>query len=1189
MSKCLTPDELKSKADEYVKTLADAGITTFPEQIRYFVEKGERTKQQLALLSPYIKEAYNKLGLADPKSVEDFNIATHIKTISDLQKADRRIAKDVPQSTPVSEPTARWMGNTLKNVGLDGIGDAAVTTATKVHEAGKSWLEWAKKHAVEIYQQGLELAKQDPVGIQRAIDGGAKGEKEILESVASKYISDMGEHPLDNIPKEVWTDKLFGTAKSFIEKTTKAKLPDGFQYESMENLSGRIYNKMAQTQAAEQLTHAQTTQIESDTTMTRFQVNATVPENEFDHFMQGAGTAPTQIIIPPTFNAERGLRQGIGNVTREAIEANNPNVTPREAIKSYLSNMLGDIVKKASTGLGSENPMNKSFTLDLETAKGKLEENKFNDDFQVMADQIAENGKIDMYATDENGQGLYSKDFRKMYDNITKHFLQKANIDAMNGKVVLDQHRVIAPDYVEEKGKQEISTFHENLQKKLGNSKILKKIYDVADRHFTHNTEHLDGWAKHITGLTNGLLNNIVKGMTGWNGSTGREAVYADSFDKAVHPLYEAEWLKKGSQTLNPNAKITELETRLIAGVPVTTEESLLMFMQSQRDERTVAAWYGGAPVEGEEGAATKPGHIFSLAEIEGRDAKEVVVSYQDYKEMLAEFDPHHDEIRDTVAKGFNHLLTVVNPVFKLENGIELAPFNELEAEKENQAGLPQGLTKEETEKRWGFYFPHTKAGNESVIYDKLNRNTFINEIASHKTYSPSNEVKSSAKSFFKTIQNYRDGNAKYAAWTIPMRNVDNYLKANEATIKDLGLEHKIQWWVDYKKNVFNPPTESAIGKTGQGLMANYILSRLALNPFVSAEQMTAIPLAVTTIPAKYLFRAKSVFASSIGTDISNMSMFADRVNNDKKINATVQEMNERCPYALYRNNNGASELQRFVQTSDNKSIDVLNKGLAHLFGDKVKIDRNDLLKNIQIPDKAIGAMYWEASKMMVADEGLFENGREPSRYWARVGELYTQAITESQHSSDDAHRSMLATKHGVLAKSLSLFGSQKIAAFNGFQSRVIDYISDPSADNLKKMTTQAMNVFVTNAAMSATIQTGRFVLLGSAAAALHHKPEDVYAENFVKGMLSNVPLAAPAFDLVYGKYKSGVYGRDFSYVPFEMVTDGGKTIADGIHALTDGTKKHQAVSDLIYSVSGAAGLPLEPVLFGKSAYERLK
>jgi hypothetical protein len=1202
MAKCLTPDELKSKAEEYTKVLSEAGYDTLPKQIRYFIEGGERTKQQLAHLAPYIKESYKEANPSiDSKTIDAFNIAKHVRDINKLQQEDGRIAKEPPHSTPISEPTKQWVDGTLGKVGLKDVAGMDMTTATKVHEAGKSWLDWAKTFAADIYQQGLELAKQDGAGIQRAIDGGAKGEKEILESVASKYIADISEHPLENIPKEMWTDKLFDAAKKHIENTTKAKIPDGFQYESLENLSGRIYNKLAQEGAADQLTREQTADIEGSTTLTGFEVNGTVPQNDLYKFIPHSEGVSTEPIFQVGFNQERGLRQGIGGAVQSAIEANNPNVTPREAIRSYLSTKLDSIIETTSSRREG-NPNDKNFTLDLKPAKAILESNKFANDIEAMASQIVNEGRLDMRATKEDGEPVYSKEFRKMYDNMIEHYYQKAYLDSVKDDVLLDEKTKISKDQVKASG-ADISTFRKRILEKIGDHPSLLKLYDKFDKSVLGLTEHLNGWAKNFTGLNEGLLNKIVSGMTGADGSTGREATYKNSFDRAVKTLYESDWLRKGSAASNPNAKITELETRLIAGVPVTTSERLDIYAQGQRGN-SAAMWYGKGdtdakqaertsiqetdPTKGEASqiiAPEKQGMTFVFKrQIEGRDAKEVLISYNDHKEMEAEFAPHLDQIKDTWVKGSNHLLTFVNRVFKLENGRELAVVAKDGGEEENQSGLPEGLQKVKVEKKEkGFYYPHTVAGDENIIMDKTNRNKWINDIASHKTYSPSENVKMSAGDFYETMQSYRDGNSKYAAWTIPMRNVDNFLRANEQLIKDLGLEHKTQWWVDYKKNVFNPQSEGVLGKTGKGMMANFILSKIGMNPFVSAEQMTAIPLAVNTLPAKYLFRAKSVIFSSMGKDIANYDMFTDWWGKDKKNVAIYDEMNERIPYALYRNTYGSSELQRFMQTSDSKSIDVLNKGLKKVFGsDRFQINRNDLLKNVQTPDKAIGAMYYTAAKMMANDEGLFDYGATMPKFRERVGDLYTQAITESQHSSDDGHRSMLATQNDVLSKSLSLFGTQKIAAFNGFHSRVIDYISDPSRENLNKMATQAMNVFVTNAALSATIATGRLALLGSAATLALHKPEDEWQGEFTKSLFNNIPAAAPVVDLVYSKYKSGVYGRDFSYAPFEIVTDGGTTLADGFHAITDGSKQKKAIKDFINFTTEAAGIPHYPIDIAK-------
>jgi hypothetical protein len=351
MPKCLIQDELREKAEEYTRTLSEAGYKSLPEQIRYFVEKGERTQEQLAVLSPYIKDAYKKvhnLSAEAAKRTDNFDIAQHIRTIQEVQKKKGRLIPPPPVSIPISEPTAKWMGETMKNVGVDNLGEG-LTSASKVHESGEAWLDWAKKHAPELYQKGLEVARLDDVGIQMAIDKGITGEANILDAVLADYIQTEPQDLFDNIPRDVWTDSLFKNARFYIERATNASLPDAFQYDTMQNLAGRVSAKLSQDGRTAEPTSAKTAEVESDSPLTRFQLNNTVEEKQFDNFVYqtptkestrkavdqsqnegerfifGGGKAPIEPIIPPMYNPERGIRIGIKEAAVKAELANNPN------------------------------------------------------------------------------------------------------------------------------------------------------------------------------------------------------------------------------------------------------------------------------------------------------------------------------------------------------------------------------------------------------------------------------------------------------------------------------------------------------------------------------------------------------------------------------------------------------------------------------------------------------------------------------------------------------------------------------------------------------------------------------------------------------------------------------------------------------------------------------------------------
>lgn len=1190
MADCLTPDELERKADEYTDTLAKSGITSFPDQIRYFHDNDLLNK--LAALAPYIKDAYNKLGLESADAVSKFNIGEHIRTLNEMKSKDSAIKPNAPAEQSVSKEVATkfiapMLEKAFPNIGVDyhtgeefkskfgtdahGAIDSEtgrpainldnVTASTQVHEAGHIWTSFAKRYAPELYQEGLRLAEADNVGIQRAIDRGyghLQG-NDLLEEVMAHAIGEEGANKLLMTDKQAerrnWVQRLWDKVASFVQRNIGLKLQDDFQYQTLGDFSAQIANQLLNGQKISDISNAEVREIERNTGVTRFQLVG--DPKQFNNFFDTDGLPVGNNFVEKIHTgwSAQDLVDGVANALVEhGLKKHSPNVRDIDVIKAHFNDILKNIRKRADTKLGSENPMHKSFTQDLATAEEKLNNNAYMDDLDLMAKQITAR-QFDI------NDKAYSNSFRDFFNNMVKHNAQKEYL-AKNGDAVFESpHTKITPATLIKEGAVTMQKVKENKEAWVGKSKVGNWIYDTQKKWFHNNVDNINSWAKSLSGSENTLLGKLAMAAT--TKGTGGEVIFKNNAYHYINPLMKLEWFEKGSHTNNPDLKLSELDTEEYSGVRLTTEEQFSAFMMFQRSDKVRASFFGS------EEKPTRVTLKLSDAFPEERPQSTVSMGYEDYQKLLTKFDPHFEEIKDTWKAGSDNLATTVNAVYKTENGVELAPIN----------------LERDADKRWGIYYPFSVAKSEGQVYEQLKNNYFVNDIGSHRTFTPSPETVYSIESAVKTMENYVDGNAKYAAWAIPVKNIDNYLRANESNMADMGLLEQAQWWKKKKAAIFNPPEQSINGVVGGAMMGNYMLSRIGLNPFVSAEQFTAIPLAVNTIPAKYLLRARKDLFGTLSAQIKNYDMFTDWMKTDKKPVALIDEMNLHSGYALYRNTNGGSEIQRLFQGEKSHIVlDKLNAGLKKVFGKDLGITKSDLLKNIQTPDIAIGAQYWSAAKMMVEEQqGLFATDTNPAKYWSEVEKRYIRAITESQHSSDDANRSQLATNNDIISKSLSLFGSQQIAAYNGFRSRVMDYMMNDSPENLKKMCVQATNVFVTNALMTAGIKTGRLMLLGSAAALAMHKPEDAYGSYFFEGMLANVPILSPITKSVMSKYESGLYGHNISYPLLDILNDGGTAMTDAIHAIKDGTRQRQAIQSLIISASDITGLPLTPQLGLKS------
>jgi hypothetical protein len=117
---CPTPEKYKKSSDEVVEKLFSVGIKGLSEQIKYIYDK--KGVDSIIKLAPYLKESYLKLHnrplrpdqkaeLTTPNRVQNFDIASYIKSVQDAAQKqerikaqqERRMAKEPDESLrPVS-------------------------------------------------------------------------------------------------------------------------------------------------------------------------------------------------------------------------------------------------------------------------------------------------------------------------------------------------------------------------------------------------------------------------------------------------------------------------------------------------------------------------------------------------------------------------------------------------------------------------------------------------------------------------------------------------------------------------------------------------------------------------------------------------------------------------------------------------------------------------------------------------------------------------------------------------------------------------------------------------------------------------------------------------------------------------------------------------------------------------------
>lgn len=1059
------------------------------------------------------------------------------------------------------EYNAKFGTDSNAMVGTDGVvyfNSAKVNATTQVHEFGHVWSSWAKRFAPKLYQQGLALAKADSALIERVsklypnLTGDALAE-EALATMIGEQGGMMLEEQFDengNIDQRSFLRKLWDSVRAYFMKNFGVKLGEDFYGDTIGQFSATVASKLISGQKISAFTSEDIANIEQDLGISRAQVSY---ENTYknDFFVNDTGIASTPIQEASWQDNAMWLQQDLFEEVNKAVlkaVAKNPDITTGDIvdsgeaaniIRSWFGKTINEIEETVTnrglhTGKTDENPMNKASDKELVQAKATNSAGGYDADFKIIADQLF---------LDQNFEReTLPKSARNLWDKMVK-FRQRQQYLALNSdSLFVSDTEKVAVDDASNIVQEQITKWMQKVNKYKDN-KYLGPAIEMLEKYMM-KVANMRLWVQLQTGMKSGPLWELMKGMH--RGSATANYVKFVAQDM-LQPLYKADWLKGGSQTLNKTAKLSELETEDFNGVPLTTEEQFNIFMVLQQKQ------VRGALMGSEDNPKEAK---FYVQEFKGERKGQVVkISYEDYQQLLEKFDSHWDEVNGSWGSAARYIFGQVQDTYKLENGVLLG------------SSISQG---EEEDEKWNIYFPLVHGEGKDAIQTFMKSNSFVNDIASHKMRSPSSEEVYYAGGALGTAEAYIEDNAQYIGFAMPVRNMNLFMKKNEQFFKDNNMEEYVEWWNFTRETIFNPK-QSILGSIEQKLLEGFVISRLGLNPFVFLKQFTSIPLASTVIPSKYLTASSKELFGTLTAEMKNYDSFTEWMGRDKAVIGILEEMKTHSPYALSRLTHGVNEMEKHVLAHEN----VFTKAFEKVTGKKIQMD--DFMKWIRSADNATGAMMWTAAKKMVsADMGLTEGSEA---YWKAVDDKYTEAVIESQSSIDEINRPKYPKEGTLFAKSLSLFAGQTFSNFNALASHLITYMNNPSAKNRMKFYQSFMNVIVINALMVAAVDTLRSGAIGVEPP---DKDEmDIFGEKFGRAMYQNIPIIAPMVDAVISKYENPVFGRDFGYPIFEVVNDGAETIADAMRG-----KDERAMKEAIYFGAGVAGIPLTPIRTGEKILE---
>lgn len=1057
----------------------------------------------------------------------------------------------------------KFNANTTAAVGTDGvvyINSAKVNKTTQLHEFGHVWVSWAKRYNPKLYRKGMELAASDTATIERVKKEqpnlrGAALLDEVLAIRIGEYSSEAVENALTksedaSVLSAVsdFVKNLFKSIKQFLGVRTKYEFPEDMETMNMADFVSNIHQALLSGNMISEMSSAELSEIESELGIPRHQMYNNAWKDK--HHVNDYG-ASTKRVVDVSFNDTKDRVVTDLQTVYSDVLRNNPiaqtmplGVFMQSAdailpLRNYFGEILNDIkdrIDRKNYGT-SVNPANKAFSNNAIEAFSELNMGKYDNELrEIAAELLNMSGNFDMNNLSDKA--------KKVFTNLVRDAMQQQNFAANGDDIILGNGQKITKDEQQRIGEQEIGSFRAWVNGLKQKNPILAKVIDFVEKKYLMEVASGPLWAKMMSGKNNGIIASLSNALTM---ASGVKTVIIENANANLIKLYEKDWLKGGSQTLNPNAKFSELNKIKVAGVEVTMEEAFDMFMVlQQKNVRGRLMAQGGAKFHVQEFTGDKPA--------DNRPAQDVTLQYSDYDTLFNQFDPYWDDVNESWVAASEYIFDEVNKVFKVENGVNLSKV------------VPRTPTD-----RWNVYYPMITGRGKDSVRTFLKQNNFVNDIASQKARSATVDTVYYAGNAFQRMESYVQDNAQYAAYALPLMNMKRFLANNEAYLIQNGMKDYIEWFNKTERHMFEgDPNE--LGKVGSMLLNGFVVSRLGLNPFVDLKQFTSVPLATTAIPSKYILKAqKALFGTLIG-QMKNYDIFTDWMGKDKQMVAILEEMKNHNPYAFSRIVGGTNEVQKAIQEG------WFRKTKLRFAGREIEISNQDFLKNIKTLDNATGAMIWQAAKTMVETETSLTPGSQD--YWDKVNDLYIKAVTESQSSIDDWNRPYFPKSGTILSRSLSLFAGQSFAAFNGFLNRMIDYRYNPTPATRAKFYKSFMNIFVINSLMVAAVDTLRWSLL-SPDADDPEKEKEIFDTSLFRAMYQNLPILSPIIDAAYNSYQDPVFGRELSYPIFEIINNGADLVANAAKG-----KEDKAIEEAVYFGAGTIGLPLTPIRAAKKAFE---
>lgn len=614
---------------------------------------------------------------------------------------------------------------------------------------------------------------------------------------------------------------------------------------------------------------------------------------------------------------------------------------------------------------------------------------------------------------------------------------------------------------------EEVQTTEDKRNKLLDSrNPIVKNIAQWVNKGLRYIT-NTRLWAKYLSGGENTVVYKILYKQL--NEAKKYFAEFRYGVDDSMGA--KSEWLSSGSIFDNPDATIEELNGKEITidsnlnpelsinSVKLTNSELLALYLTNRQ--------------------ADKQGDLrkgLYLEKINGRNIPKktmIKLSENQIDEIVSEIESNAElvEYIGKIDSTYNYVHEKVNSQFRIMEGYDLPKF-------ENYFPTSHGMQSEDISKK------------KNVVDDFK---------ALHFRIPDSSPIR--LVDVNKVMATTKVTNASYYAYAVPVHNAKSVVRHLEKEFK--GEENtkyiqSIKGTIDKIQDsgtLYSTHAETEFSSWINKMQGNFSVALLAKNLGVVLKQQVSLETATNSIDRKYIRKAgeslgpinfinpfkllKALEFTGVKGGETWMPVEWRQVEKNADFQELIKDPEFRQRFEGVVSKEAGEAIMGKDIAQDKITLKAFGKTLKSK-GKPIQISKARLMQGITIMDTLTIIRLYNAVKLETQDKmslPKFANMTEEQVQEHNIRRL-KQVVEETQPTFDQINRTGFSQSNNPIARSLTMFSSATQKMGMGLTESMIDWINNPTKDNLARLRNRTISTALITSTMLTTIDLLRHATL---------------------------------------------------------------------------------------------------------------